>query len=337
MAKTYRLAATQPVAPPCKPECNPYDDRYDPERAGEHIESCISCQLKLFEEAGRNKADLVVGTESMTGIGLYSGYLRDQSPFFKHIETIPGPTSRRIAKIAKKYHMYIVACYTEKAGRKFHNTAVLFGRNGRIVGKYRKVQLTTSERWLLSPGNSYPVFKTELGNIGILICHDISFPEIARCLTLQGADILCFPTNGYGKTEDIGESCMKTRCVDYGVHLIVSHFKRSSIINPWGDVLADAGHRNNVVVYADIDPKAGQHVEPNNYWSIITGTHDHRERYVKQRRPEMYKLITAKNPPILKRYKRKDFPEGPEERWAIFEKVEADRRAIVKGMAKRYV
>jgi len=337
MAKTYRLAATQPVFSPGKRKYNPYDDQYDPDSAGENIERHVVCQLKLFEQAGRNGADLVVGTESMTGIGLYAGYLNDQRPFKKHIETIPGPTSRRIGAIAKKYRMYIVACYYEKAGPRYYNTAILVGRNGRIVGKYRKVQLTTSERWFCSPGNSFPVFKTEMGNVGIVICHDISFPEVFRSIALAGADIICFPTGGYGKTEDIGESCMKTRCVDNGVHLIISHKKRSSIVNPWGDVLADAGHRNNVVVYADIDPNYGQHVEPNNYWSIVTGTHDHRERYMKQRRPEVYKMLMMKKPPLLKRYKRQDFPESREEVKEIFAKLEKDRRAIEKGHAKRYV
>lgn len=339
MAKTYRLAATQPVINwPGKRKYNPYDESFDPESIPEKIESNIALQLKLFEDAGRNGADLVVGIESMMGLGTYVyRHLEGQCLFHKLIETIPGPTSRRIAKIARKYRMYIVVCYNEKVGRRYYNTATLFGRGGRIIGKYRKVQLTTSERWLLTAGNSLPVFKTELGNIGIAICHDISFPEIFRSLALAGADIICFPTHGYGKTEDIGESCMKTRCVDNGIHLIVSHTKRSQVVSPWGEILCDAGHNDNVVVFADVDPKRGQHVEPNNYWSIVTGTNDHRERYVKQRRPEMYKLLTAKSPPVLKRYRRKDFPENPDEVREICKKIEKDRMDIAKGKAKRYV
>ena len=338
MAKTYRLAATQPVMGwPRKRKYNPYEECFDPDSVGENISGNVALQLKLFEEAGRNGADLVVGTEAMCGLGHYGTYLRDQSVFRKHLETIPGPTSRRIAKIAREYRMFIVACYYEKVGRRCYNTAALFGRAGRIVGKYRKVQLTTNERWFCKPGNSFPVFKTELGNIGIVICHDISFPEICRCIGLAGADIICFPTGGYGRTEDIGEACMKTRCVENGVHLIVSHFKRSQIVSPWGEILSDAGHRDNVVVYADIDPKRGQHVEPNNYWTVVTGTSDHRERYMKQRRPEAYKLLTTKSPPVLKRYRSKDLPESSDEVWEIFEKIEKDKRSIAKGRTKRYV
>lgn len=332
------MATTQPVKGwPGKRKYDPYDERFEPASVGEWVESSTALQLKLFEEAGRNGADLVVGTEGMRGLTNYAVYLRDRSIFRKHLETIPGPTSRRIGAISKRYRMYIVACYYEKVGPRCYNTAVLFGRNGRIMGKYRKHQLTTNERWFCTPGNSFPVFKTEMGNIGIAICYDMQFPEIIRCLTLSGADIICFPTGGYGRTEDIGDSCMKTRCVDYGVYLILSHFKRSQIVTPWGDVLADAGHRANVVAYADVDTSAGQLIEPNNYWTIVTGTSDYRERLVKERRPELYKLITQKNPAVLKRYKRKGLAEKPEEVKEIFEKIEKDKQGIARGLAKKYV
>ena len=108
-------------------------------------------------------------------------------------------------------------------------------------------------------------------------------------------------------------------------------------MSPWGEILADAGHRPNAVVFADVETRAGQLIEPNNFWSLITGTKDYRERLAKERRPEVYKLLTDPHPPVLKRYKRKGLPETPKEVWEIFLKNEADKRNINRGQAKRYV
>ena len=286
MAKTFRLATTQvkfgwsdagnPV--------NPYSDRFDPAAVPAHVEGNIRKQLRLFEQAGRRGADLVVGAEDMQRLGHFGANLDNPSPFLDLVEAIPGPTSRRIGAIAKKYRMLIVACYPEKSGRKFYNTGVLFGRNGRILGRYRKVQLPANEARVFSPGDDFPVFKTDLGNVGIAICYDMMFPEPARCLALNGADLIAHPTMGYGWDEEIGEATIKTRCMDNGVTIVVSCATRSQVVNPWGKILCDALRRRNVVVWADCDPRGRVMQDAHNYASVDSGLADIRERWTKERR-----------------------------------------------------
>ncbi len=264
MSKTVRLATTQVKFgwSDAGHPANPYSDRFDPAAVGAHVEGNIRKQLRLFEQAGRRGADFVVGAEDMQRLGHFGANMDDPSPFLDRVETLPGPTSRRVGAIAKKYRMLVVACYPEKAGRKFYNTGVLFGRDGRILGKYRKVLLPASEARIYSPGDGFPVFKTDLGNVGIAICYDMMFPEPVRCLALNGADLIAHPTMGYGWGEEIGEATIKTRCVDNGVTIVVSCGMRSQVVDCWGKILCDAGRRKNVVVFADHDPRARAAREP---------------------------------------------------------------------------
>ena len=338
MAKRYRLASTQ-----CsfiwgpKRKYNPYDERFEPESVPEKIERNIALQMRLFEEAGRKGADLVVGAEDMQRLGRYGKYLRDPSIFRKLLETIPGPTSRRVAKVAKKHRMYIVACYYEKVGRRCYNTAVLFSRHGRILGKYRKVQLAAGETWFASPGSRFPVFKTELGNIGIATCYDMWFPEVVRCLALEGADIICHPTMGYGWNDDIGECAIKSRCVDNGVHIIVSCSKRSQVVSPWAEILCDAGYQQNVVVFADVDSSRGQVQADDNYETLLAGgIGDVRERIAKERHPAAFAVLSAKRPPLMKRYSRKPMPSTPAQIRKAYEIYEEEQTRLTKGLAPRY-
>ena len=339
MAKTFRLAATQ-VAFKWDDRggnANPYSEQFDPKAVPKHIEMNTRQQLALFEKAGRMGADLVVGAEDMQRLGHYGMYLDDVSHFRKLVETIPGPTSKRIAAVARKYRMYIVACYPEKSGGKYYNTGLLFSRSGRILGKYRKVQLPANETWVFTAGKSFPVFHTELGNVGIAICYDVMFPEIIRCLALQGADVICHPTMGYGWTEDIGEATVKVRAVDNGVTIIVACAKRSQVVSHWGEVLCDAGHRHNVVVTADVETTAPMAHPPNHYATIGTGIADVRERWTKERRAQCFKVISAKIPPLMKRYaKGKKLPKTQEEIRKVYEKVKAEHQRVASGKPARY-
>lgn len=334
MGRTYRLATTQVAFKwdDSGGSVNPYSDDFNRDAVPKHIESNTRQQLALFEKAGKMGADLVVGAEDMQRLGHFGSYLDDQSIFKGLVETIPGPTSKRIAAIARKHRMYIVACYPEKSGRRYYNTGVLFDRNGRIRGKYRKVQLPANETWVYTPGTRFPVFKTEMGHIGIAICYDIMFPEIVRCLALSGADIIAHPTMGYGWTEDVGETTVKSRAIDNGVTVIVSHSKRSQVVNCWGEILCDAGRSPNTVVFADLDPKAKMLQPSNCYATVQTGIADVRERWTRERLAECFKVLSAKNPPLMKRYaKGKKLPKTKKEIHAVYRKVREEHRRVAAG------
>jgi predicted amidohydrolase len=338
MPETFRLATTQVTFQwdDRRGVVNPWSDDFDADAVGPHIESNIRRQLDLFEEAGRAGADLVVGAEDMQRLGHFGTFLDDTSIFRRHVETIPGPTSKRVAGIARKHRMYIVACYPEKSGSRYYNTGVLFSRSGRIVGKYRKVQLPAGETWVYAPGRSFPVFKTDLGNVGIAICYDIMFPEVVRCLALSGADIIAHPTMGFGWTEDIGEATVKVRAVDNGVTMIVACGRRSMIVDCWGRVLADAGKRKNVVVTADVNTKAGMPQPANHYATVQSGIADVRERWTRERMAGCFRVLCAKTPPLMKRYARRPkLPRSKAEIRRVYEKVKAEHRRVSAGKPAR--
>src|SRR5579864_3921601 len=149
--------------------------------------------LRLTEEAARQGARLIVHPEMAT-----TGYCwlsrEEIAPF---VETLPGPTTDRFAKLAAQYDCYIATSLPEvdPATNVFYNSLALIGPQG-LIGVYRKVHSYISEpRWARDGDLGFPVWDTPLGRLGGVICQDASFFESTRLLALRGADVLLFPTN----------------------------------------------------------------------------------------------------------------------------------------------
>ena len=148
--------------------------------------------LEMIAEAADNGARLLVLPELCN-----SGYVfnsRDEA--FALSEPIPeGPTTKAWMEIAKARDLYIVAGITEREGDSLYNASVVVGPSGHI-GTFRKVHLWNEENLFFERGNlGFPVFSTPIGRIGTFICYDGWFPESYRLCALQGADIICIPTN----------------------------------------------------------------------------------------------------------------------------------------------
>lgn len=152
----------------------------------------VARSLDLIGQAADDGASLVVLPE-LTNTG-YVFETREEA--LALAETVPdGPTCRAWAKIAAERSLHIVAGMTEREGSSLYNSAVLIGPEG-YIGTYRKMHLWDIENLYFESGNKgLPVFETALGAIGIAICYDGWFPETYRLLALQGADIVCVPTN----------------------------------------------------------------------------------------------------------------------------------------------
>ena len=151
-----------------------------------------NCRLfaPLIAEAAAKKADLVVLPETLTmyGTGLKCHQVA---------EPMPGPSTEYFGRLAKQHDLYIVAGLYERAGHLIYNVAVLLGPDGRIAGKYRKVTLPRDEiSGGVAPGSEYPVFNTRFGKVGMMICYDGFFPEVARQLTMRGAEVIAWPVWG---------------------------------------------------------------------------------------------------------------------------------------------
>lgn len=155
-------------------------------------ESNVRKTIKMIRKAAGNGANLIVLPELSN-----SGYVfKDRDEAFELAETIPdGPTCQAWADVAAKHSLHIVAGINERDGNVLYNSSIVIGPEG-YIGVFRKVHLWNEENLFFEPGNlGFPVFKTPLGRIGTFICYDGWFPESYRLSVLQGADIICIPTN----------------------------------------------------------------------------------------------------------------------------------------------
>jgi predicted amidohydrolase len=150
------------------------------------------CRLfePLVEEAARQRADLVVLPETLTYYGLGKEYADAAEP-------VPGPSTEYFGGLAKKHELYLVAGLLERDGHLIYNVAVLIGPDGQLIGKYRKVALPRGEiEGGIAPGEEYPVFETQFGKVGMMVCYDGFFPEVARQLAIGGAEVIAWPVWG---------------------------------------------------------------------------------------------------------------------------------------------
>ncbi|BCX88604.1 N-carbamoylputrescine amidase [Methylomarinovum tepidoasis] len=148
-------------------------------------------------KAAAAKADLVIWPE------LHNGpyFCQTENPeWFDLAETIPGPGTETVGRLAAELQIVIVASLFEKrAPGLYHNTAVVFERDGNIAGKYRKMHIPDDpgfhEKFYFTPGDTgFKPIPTSVGKLGVLVCWDQWYPEAARLMTLAGADILIYPT-----------------------------------------------------------------------------------------------------------------------------------------------
>lgn len=144
----------------------------------------------LIANAADQAADLIVLPETLT-------FYNSGGTYADAAEPIPGPSTNYFAALAKQHDTYIVAGLIERHGHLIYNVAVLLGPDGNIVGKYRKVTLPRGEiEGGIMPGDEYPVFETRFGKVGMMVCYDGFFPEVARELSNRGAEVIAWPVWG---------------------------------------------------------------------------------------------------------------------------------------------
>lgn len=144
----------------------------------------------LLQEAARQRADLVVLGETIPSVGT-------NVPPHEAAESIPGPSTEYFGGLAKENRLHVVFSLYERDAELVYNTAVLLGPEGTLIGKYRKVCLPHSEvENGVAPGADYPVFDTKFGKVGMMVCYDGFFPEVARELSNRGAEVIAWPVWG---------------------------------------------------------------------------------------------------------------------------------------------
>jgi predicted amidohydrolase len=156
------------------------------------LEANVADSVARIDAAAAQGAKLMVLPELAS-----SGYVFEtRGEAYSLAEEIPhGPASKAWMAAAKRHGAWIVAGIAERVGQKLYNSAVLIGPDGH-VGTFRKMHLWAAENLFFEPGDlGFPVYSTPIGRIGMLICYDGWFPEAYRLCALQGADIVCVPTN----------------------------------------------------------------------------------------------------------------------------------------------
>jgi len=156
------------------------------------VASNVARSVQLIEQAASQGVNLVVLPELCN-----SGYVfSNRAEAFAVAEEIPaGRTASAWMECAARHRLHLVAGICERAGNRLYNSAVVIGPQG-YIGTFRKVHLWNEEALYFEPGDlGFPVFHTPIGRIGVAICYDGWFPETFRLCALQGADIVCVPTN----------------------------------------------------------------------------------------------------------------------------------------------
>ncbi len=200
----------------------------------------------LIEEAARQRADLLVMPEFLT--------CETVAQMPERSEPMPGPSTEYFGALARRHGLYLVAGLVERAGALVYNVAVLIGPDGKIAGKYRKVCPTDGEIEAgVTPGRDYPVFETRFGKLGMMVCYDGYFPEIARALAVRGAEVIAWPVAGCDLRLAAARACDNRVILVSSTHSDVSRKQMiSGIIGPDGRVLAHAEEWGRIVL-AEVD------------------------------------------------------------------------------------
>ncbi|MBU5449519.1 carbon-nitrogen hydrolase family protein [Acetivibrio sp. MSJd-27] len=239
------------------------------------FEKNMTQNLERIDDIMREKkTDLVVLTECV-----YSRCV--QCTVEEGALSLTDEPIRRFQAKAKEHGTYLAFSIREKRDGRLYNTGVLIDRKGNIAGTYSKTHLTLSEyEEGLVPGEDIPVFQTDFGTVGIAICWDMFFPEMAKIYHLEGADIICYPTAGFDKER------VDVRACDNGSFVITSAVHErceSRIISPEGETLGDASEKGYAI--ATIDLNKPYYL----FWLSCPSYTTRKNMYLHERRPDLYK------------------------------------------------
>ena len=267
----------------------------DPNRSIADIQKAmVDKHLPMIDEAGKKGVQILCLQEIFNG----PYFCPSQDPkWYGAAEEVPdGPTCTLMAEYAKKYKMVmIVPVYEREMSGVLYNTAAVIDADGAYLGKYRKQHIPHVnpgffEKFFFKPGNGgYPVFRTRYAKVGIYICYDRHFPEGARCLGLNGAEIVFNPSaTTAGLSQHLWKIEQPAHAVANGYFMgcinrvgteapwnIGKFYGTSYFVNPRGEILAQASEDKDELLVHDLD--FAQIEAARNTW-----------QFYRDRRPEAY-------------------------------------------------
>ena len=264
------------------------------EPIGKIKQAMIDKHLKMIDDAAKKKVQILCLQELFYGPYFCA---EQKTKWYAMVEKIPeGPTTKLMQEVAKKHNMVLVVpIYEEEMTGVFYNTAAVIDADGKYLGKYRKHHIPHCdpgfwEKFYFKPGNlGFPVFKTAYADVGVYICYDRHFPEGARALGLNGAEIIFNPSATVaGLSEYLWELEQPAHAVANGYFVgainrvgkeapwnIGEFYGSSYFCSPRGKIIAQASRDKDELVVADLD--LDEIKEVRNVW-----------QFFRDRRPEAY-------------------------------------------------
>src|SRR5689334_6058733 len=223
----------------------------------------------------------------------------ESTELFNLAEPIPGPSSERLGKLAKELKIVLVgSLFERRAPGLYHNTAVVFERDGKLVGKYRKMHIPDDpgyyEKFYFTPGDlGFTPIQTSVGKLGVLVCWDQWYPEGARLMALAGAELLLYPTaigwnpadkkDEQARQRDAWITIQRSHAVANGLPVVVANrvgfepdpcgqtrgsqfWGHSFVVGPQGEFLATAGEKPAVLV-VELDLARSENVR--RWWPFL--------------------------------------------------------------------
>ncbi len=259
----------------------------------------IDNQMKLVEDAAKQGVQMLCFQEIFTTPYFCA---EQQTRWYEAVEKVPnGPTVKLMQDVAKQHGMVlIVPIYEEEQTGIYYNTAAVIDADGKYLGKYRKTHIPHVapgfwEKFYFRPGNlGYPCFDTAFARIGVYICYDRHFPEGARCLGLNGAEIIFNPSATVaGLSEYLWKLEQPAHAVANGYFVgainrvgteepwnIGEFYGQSYFCDPRGQIIAEGSRDQDELVVADLDMDKIREVR--NTW-----------QFFRDRRPDAYEAIVA--------------------------------------------
>jgi N-carbamoylputrescine amidase len=262
-------------------------------------QAMIDKHLKMIDQAAAKGVQILSLQELFYGPYFCA---EQETKWYSLVEEIPnGPTVKLMQEVAKKHGMVLVIpIYEVENQGVYYNTTAVIDADGKYLGKYRKHHIPHCgpgfwEKFYFKPGNlGYPVFKTAFADIGVYTCYDRHFPEGARVLGLNGAEIVFNPSATVaGLSEYLWELEQPAHAVANGYFIgainrvgteppwnIGEFYGKSYFCNPRGKIIAQAGRDKDEIVVADLN--LDEIIEVRNIW-----------QFYRDRRPETYEAITS--------------------------------------------
>jgi predicted amidohydrolase len=223
---------------------------------GESEDNLVKMSDFVSKIASQQKVDLIVFPELVT-----SGYELGVR-FTELAQRIPGPTVNLMAQRAAEFGVYIALGMVtkEKVESVLFNSAVLVGPEGEMLGNYNKVHLRGEERMAFREGYRMPVVETEIGAIGLMLGWDLAFPEVARSLTLEGAELICVLANWETSQIEEWRTYVRARAFENGLYVAAANRVGEDVTLNFGGESMIVGPRGKT--YASLadekDPDSGE-------------------------------------------------------------------------------